>query len=295
MSLFFPQELTAVNARIREVYRPLRWRTLLPVESSPPWAKFIEDRKQRTFIGDPANLNDVHGSDHGLPEPSISVSNGTITLQSFGYAYSYSDDELMYAQKVGISLDTEKVDALTLGIETFLEKVASAGYTSNGATLLGLNTITGTTTATASNKASGGDTPWSDATAVEIVGDLHTLIDSVVVGTKERYEPDTIVLPLAQYQRANVVMSSALERTPLEIFRAQRPEVKRILYWNSVSAGTAYAWSSIDPYSPRMIIARELTPNPPIRTDFGWKVSAHCKIGGVVCRNPLGVAKMSGL
>jgi hypothetical protein len=295
MSLFFPQELTAVNARIRETYRPLRWRTILPVESAPNWAQFVEDRKQRSFIGDPANISSIHGSDHGLPEPSMSVSNGTIPLYAFGYAYSYSDDELMYAQKVGISLDTEKVDALTLGAETFLEKVASAGYTASGVTLLGLNSMTGFSTATAANKAVGSDTPWNDATAVEIVTDLHTLVDAVVINSKETQEADTIVMPLAQYQRANVVMSSALERTPLEIFRAQRPEIKRILSWNSVASGTAFAWDSRDQYGPRMMISRELTPNQPIRTDFGWKVSASMKLAGLVCRNRVAVAKMTGL
>jgi hypothetical protein len=301
MSLFFPEELNYVATRARESYRPLKWRGILPVESGvPSWAQFIEDRKTRSFVDSPAFISE-QGPSGGLPEPSISVSRTTIGLYTFGYSYRYMDQEIEFAQKTGISLDTERVSALNLGAETFLESVAATGYSVAGVTMLGLGNLPDVSTATAANKAAGSDTPWNDATSVEIVADLHTLVDAVQINSKETQQADTIVMPLAQYQRANVVMSSALERTPLEIFRAQRPEISRILVWDRLKlsgAGDtpcAMAWDSKDPYGPKMLVTRELTFNQPRRIPFGWEVESHLKLGGVVCRNRVAVAKMSGL
>jgi hypothetical protein len=298
MSLFFPQELTFVTQRAREIYRPLEWRSILPVEQAPSWAQFVEDRKQRSFVDDPALVTEL-GPTEGLPEPSLSVAKATIPLFNFGYSYRYMDDEIELAQKTGLNLDLERVDALNLGAETFLEKVLSRGHSATG--MLGLGNLPDVTTATAANKASGGDTPWNDATSIEIVTDLHILCDAVYTATKGRYKADTVVMPLAQYQRANVVMSSALERTPFEIFRSQRPEVRRIMVWDmlsnqgSGSTPCAMAWSSQDQYGPKALIAKELSFDQPRRIPFGWAVEGKMKLAGLVCRNRTGVAKMSGL
>lgn len=297
-SLFFPQELTFVTQRARERYRPLKWRAILPVESVPSWAQTIEDRRQRSFIEDPINTTD-QGPTEELPEPAMSVSNQFIKVFNFGYSYSYTDQQIEFASKVGIALEQENVDACNLGAETFLEKVASVGHTATG--MKGLGNLADVSTATAANKAVGSDTPWNDATSVEIVTDLHTLVDAVVINSKERQTADTVVMPLAQYQRANVVMSSALERTPLEIFRAQRPEVRNIFVWDALktsgasSTPCAMAWDSRDPYGPRFIMAQEFTYGQPLRLLGGWRVPGYMRIGGVVCRNPTAVVKMSGL
>lgn len=301
MSLFFPEELNYVATRARESYRPLKWRGIVPVETGvPSWAQFVEDRKTRSFVDSPAFISEA-GPSGGLPEPSISVSRTTIGLFTFGYAYRYMDQEIEFAQKTGVHLDTERVSALNLGAEQFLETVASVGYSTGGVVMLGLGNLPDVTTATAGTKTGGGTTWTGSATSVEIVADLHNLCNTVQIASKETQTADTVVLPLAQFQKANVVMSSALERTPLEIFRSQRPEVSRILVWDRLStqgAGStpcAMAWDSRDPYGPKMLLTRELTFNQPRRVPFGWEVESQIKLGGLICRNRTAVAKMSGL
>lgn len=299
-SLVFPQELTFVTGRERERYRPLFWREILSVEQAPSWARVIEDRQIRTLAEDPVLITNK-GPTEELPMPSFSVTKGTFGLFSFGLAYGVTDGDLEYAQKLGINISDENVRGCNLAFEQFFERVAVIGDAASGGTgMVGLGNLSGVTTATAANKASGGDTPWNDATAVEMVKDLHTLCDAVYVATKQLNTATIIALPIAQWLLLNETMTSALERTALEVFRSQRPGVT-IKVWDRLStqgAGAtpcAMAWDANDEYRPKMVIAREATYGQPLRGLNGWLVPGQIKLGGVVCRNTIGVAKMSGL
>jgi hypothetical protein len=296
-SLVFPQELTKVTSTSRTIYRPLFWRDILAVESVPAWVQAIEDRKIRTFVEDPINLTNK-GPSEELPLPAFSVSNQFLKLFSFGLAYGYTDEDLELASHTGIALSDENIRGCNLAFETFLEKVASVGHTPTG--MKGLGTLADVSTATAANKTAGSDTPWNDATALEIVKDLHTLVDSVYINSKQTATANRIALPIAQWNLANQTLTTALERTAMEVFRAQRPGID-IKVWDKLStmgAGDtpcAMAWDTRDEYGPKMIVAREATYGAPMRGINGWLVPGKIKIGGVVCRNPLNVSKMSGL
>lgn len=298
-SLVFPQELTYVLGKERERYRPLFWRSILDVEPAPSWARVIEDRQIRTLAEDPVLITNK-GPTEELPMPSFSVSKGTMGLFSFGLAYGVTDDDIDYAQKLGINISDENVYGCNLAFEQFLERVAVIGDAGAGGTgMLGLGNMTGVTTVTATTKAATGTT-WAVATAVEMVKDLHKLCDGVYVATKQLNQATDIALPIAQWLLLNETITSALERTALEVFKSQRPGVT-IHVWDRLSdQGTsvtpcAMAWDRNDRYRPKMVIAQEATYGQPLRGMTGYLVPGKIKVGGVVCRNTVGVAKMSGL
>jgi hypothetical protein len=296
-SLVFPQELTYVTGRERERYRPLFWRQILDVEPAPSWARAIEDRQIRTLTEDPVNITQK-GPTEELPMPSFSVSKGTFGLFSFGLAYGVTDGDLEYAQKLGINISDENVWGCNLAFEQFLERVAVIGDTSTG--MVGLGNLTGVSTAIATNKAAGSDTPWNDATALEMVKDLHILCDSVYINTKQLHTANKIALPIAQWNLLNETLTTSLERTAYEVFKAQKPNVSFHVWDRLSTQGTgvtpcAMAWDSNDRYRPKMVIAREATYGQPLRGLNGYLVPGQIKIGGVVCRNTVGVSKMSGL
>jgi hypothetical protein len=295
-SLVFPQELTFVTGRERERYRPLFWRDILDVEPAPSWARVIEDRQIRTLTEDPVNITQK-GPTEELPMPSFSVSKGTFTLFSFGLAYGVTDGDIEYAQRLGINISDENVYGCNLAFEQFLERVAVVGDTPTG--MVGLGNLSGISTATATTKAATGTT-WAVATALEMVKDLHILCDSVYVNTKQLNTATDVALPIAQWNLLNETLTTALERTALEVFKAQKPNV-RFHVWDRLSTqGTgvtpcAMAWDRNDRFRPKMVIAREATYGQPLRGLNGYLVPGQIKIGGVVCRNTVGVSKMSGL
>jgi hypothetical protein len=295
-SLVFPQELTFVTGRERERYRPLFWRNILSVESAPSWARVIEDRQIRTLTEDPINITQK-GPTEELPMPSFSVSKGTFGLFSFGLAYGVTDGDIEYAQRLGINISDENVYGCNLAFEQFLERVAAVGDTATG--MVGLGNLSGVSTVTATTKAATGTT-WAVATAVEMVKDLHLLCDSVYVNTKQLQTATDIVLPIAQWNLLNETITTALERTAFEVFKAQKPGIT-FHVWDKLStagAGStpcAMAWDRNDRYRPKMVIAREATYGQPLRGLNGYLVPGQIKLGGVVCRNVVGVSKMSGL
>lgn len=301
-SLVFPQELTYVLGKERERYRPLFWRNILSVDTAPSWARVIEDRQIRTLAEDPVLITNK-GPTEELPMPSFSVSKGTMGLFSFGLAYGVTDDDIEYARKLNINISDENIRGCNLAFEQFFERVAVIGDAGAGGTgMRGLGNMTGFTPVTATTKVSTSATPWTGAgvTAVEMVKDLHKLCDAVYTATKQLNTATDIALPIAQWLLLNETITSALERTAFEVFQSQRKGVT-IHVWDRLSdQGTgdtpcAMAWDRNDDHRPKMVIAQEATYGQPLRGLTGYIVPGKIKLGGVVCRNTVGVAKMSGL
>lgn len=299
-SLVYPQELTQLTGKYRELYRPRKWRRYIGVETVASWAHQIEDRRYTSQMAEPVNLTNKAPTQE-LPLPSIATTNQFLPIYEFGTAYAVMDRDIELAAKVGIALSDEYVQAVNLSIEMFFEKVASVGHTANGVTMKGLGNLTDIGTATASTKTGGG-LLWTSAgcTAAEIVTDLHEICNAVEIASLENDECSLILLPLAAYQKANQKRTDSLERSALSIFRQERPGVD-VQVWDKLkdqgSAGTgcAIGFSKGSPFAPKMLMQRELQFSQALRGTNGWLVPGKIALGGVRCLAPQNVIKMSGI
>lgn len=300
-SLVYPQELTQVVSKSRELYRPRKWRRYLDTEPVASWAAQIEDRRYRTFVEDPVNLTNKAPTQE-LPLPSFETSNQYLPIYEFGTAYAYTDRDIELAQHLGIPLAYENIQAANLSVEDFLERVASVGHTANGVTLKGLCNLPDIGTATASVKDGASDTKWTYAntTADKIVADLHAICNAVETNSKETDECTQILLPLAQYRRAREVRTTSLERSALDVFLQERAGVQ-VSVWDKLKdqgqsvTPCAIGYSRASAFAPRMLMQRELTFGTPLRGTNGWLVPGKLAIGGMRCLAPTHVIKMSGL
>ncbi|MES2384523.1 MAG: major capsid family protein [Pseudomonadota bacterium] len=299
-SLVYPQELTQLAGKYRELYRPRKWRRYLGVEQVSSWAQQIEDRRYTSQMAEPVNLTNKAPTQE-LPLPSISTTNQFLPIYEFGTAYAVMDRDIELAAKVGVSLSDEYVQAVNLSIEMFFEKVASVGHTANGVTMKGLGNLPDIGTATASTKTGGG-LLWTSAgcTAAEIVTDLHEICNAVELASLENDECSLILIPLAAYQKANQKRTDSLERSALSIFRQERPGVD-VQVWNKLSdqgsanTGCAIGFSKGSPFAPKMLMQRELQFQQALRGTNGWLVPGKIALGGVRCLAPQNVIKMSGI
>jgi len=299
-SLVYPQELTQLAGKHRDLYRPRKWRRYIGVESVSTWAQQIEDRRYSSQMEEPVNLTNKAPTQE-LPLPSISTTNQFLPIYEFGTAYAVMDRDVELAAHLGIALESENVTAVNLSVEMFFEKIASVGHTANGVTLKGLGNLPDIGTATASTKTGGG-LLWTSAgcTAAEIVNDLHEICNAVEIASLENDECTEILVPLAAYQKANQKRTDSLERSALSIFRAERPGVA-VNVWNALkdqgSSGTgcAIGYSSGSPFAPKMLMQRELQFGQPLRGTNGWLVPGKLATGGVRCLAPQNVIKMSGI
>lgn len=298
-SLFFPQELTQItNTKIREVYRPLKWRDNIPVESVQDWANQIEDRKIASQMEDPI-LASNKGPTLGIPVPSFSVSNQFLPIYEFLIGYGVTDRDLKLGAKVGFGLQEENVYAVTLAVENFLEKIASVGLVAPA--LKGLGNLTDFTVATATTKAATSTTTWAaSSTQPELVQDLHTICNTVETASKENQTCKLILLPLAKYQLLTLVSSATFERSALARFKAERPGVE-IRVWDKLtdqgsgSTPCAIGLDTADPFRPKMLMQSELIFGAPLRGINGYIVPGKVATGGVRCINPTAMVKMSGI
>ena len=297
-SLVYPQELTQLTGRYRELYRPRKWRRYIGVEPVASWAAQIEDRRYSSQMAEPVNLTNKAPTQE-LPLPSFSTTNQFLPIYEFGTAYAVMDRDIELAQHLGIQLSTEYIDAVNESIEFFLEKVASVGHTTNGVTLKGLGNLPDIGTATAVTKAATGTT-WAVATVPELLKDLHGICNAVEIASLENDEATRILVPLAQWQILNQTRSDSLERSALTIFRAERPGVE-VSVWNALSnqgaGGTpcAIGYNAGSRFAPKMLMQRELTFGTALRGTNGWLVPGKLATGGVRCLAPQNVIKMSGL
>jgi hypothetical protein len=301
-SLVYPQELTQLTGKYRELYRPRKWRRFLNVEPVATWAPQIEDRRYSNQMAEPVNLTNKAPTQE-LPLPSISTTNQFLPIYEFGVAYAVMDRDVELAAHLGISLTSENVSAVNESVEMFFEKIASVGHTANGVTLKGLCNLPDIGTSTASTKTGGG-TSWLSAgcTAAEIVTDLHTICNDIVIASLENVEDNeiTILLPLAQHQKATQKRTDSLERSALSIFLQERPGVT-VAVWNKLSdQGTsstacAIGYAKAHPFAPKMLMQRELQFMQPLRGTQGWLVPGKLATGGVRSLAPQFVTKMSGI
>lgn len=299
-SLFYPQELTQLMGKSRDIYRPRKWRRYLGVESVATFAQQIEDRRYSSAMAEPVNLTNKAPTQE-LPLPSISTTNQFLPIYEFGTAYAVMDRDIELAQHVGIALVDENLQAVNLSIEMFFEKVASVGHTANGVTMKGLGNLPDIGSATAVTKTGGG-LLWTSAgcTAAEIVTDLHEICNAVEIASLENDECNLILLPLAAYQKANQKRTDSLERSALSIFKQERPGVD-VQVWDKLKdqgatgTGCAIGYHKSSAFEPKMLMQRELQFGTPLRGTNGWLVPGKIALGGVRCLAPQNVIKMSGI
>jgi len=158
-------------------------------------------------------------------------------------------------------------------------------------------------TVTAITKAATG-TDWiNNATADEILEDMHALAQAVQTNTNETRVADTMLLPLAEYQyivRTRVTDSGGTE-TILPIFLRQNDTVSRVLPWDrlvDIGAGTtnrACAFDSRSPEVVRALVSKDMLSDAPLRVSRGWTVDQTLITGGVQILDANGLAYMDAI
>lgn len=293
-----PHQLTEVQGNFREEYRPLSWRDFLRVDRSPqPWAKTVQLNKLVGYAPRPIPANEL--GPNNFPQAQISTSAVSFDLYELINGYGYQDGELIYAQHVGIALDSERALAIGRANEEMFEDLAASGVTGiNAKGLLNQSTGAGAATlVTELPKAAGsGNQGWFDlssglatATALEMALDLVHLCNQHRQSNLTKSNVTDIIMAEALYDVASrTTQGTDNTRTALEIFQGMRPGVSVKPWYKADSAGASSRHRIVgidrnDPNGPRMVTPREPTQGTPWRTVTGWLVPVFMKTAGVQC------------
>ena len=232
-SAFFKRQLEYVKAQTYDVkWAPNKALALFPVDSSAGPAATQVTWRQFTRVGMAKMVSD-YGTD--FPRVDIYGTEQSITPQNIGASYGYNIQEIRRAQMAGVPLETRRADAARRAIEDKINSIAFSGDSASN--LTGFLGCSGATEFTLTS-GTGGNT-WALKTADEILADMNGLVYAVVEATNGVETPDTMLLPLAQY---NLIGTKRLgtysDTTVMDYFLKTNPYIKRIEWLNELKTGS---------------------------------------------------------
>lgn len=289
-------DLEYIAGQSRELFRPKKFRRICRIDSSvPEWAEKVTEVKIKAY-------GDVRPTINGVSDaprmPSIDRDSNSITVFEFEAAYDVRYDDLVKDNVIGLSTPVEKSKANLEVWEQILENIAAVGNTG----LAGYPTIPGL-----ANNASISPTAASlnfddDADPDTVLSDLQAFLDTLVIESKEIFEPNTLVLPVTSYRYiARAKLGDGTSDTILQALLKTVPELQRVIPWyklETAGAGSvkrAICFDAVHAEGPRLIISKEMTENPPVQTRAGYEVGQYAKTAGVLIKSTKSARYLDGL
>lgn len=298
------RDLNYVLEYVREHYRPLKYATVLQTEPIPDWAERWEISKV-TGTGSVQLASQVGRQDIVTADFSRDTATGRVFEIVNGY--KYWNRELIRAAVTGINPQTERAMAQAQAAEEFLDALTSMGlvgsqYGSGGARDMGLgltglgndaNVITDGILLGASK--AGGDSAWQDATAADfalVLDDLHNLLSTVYVRSKEKHNADTIVMPQDEVNalirlRPAGYAANALN-TFMEEWRMRLGRPGRVITWDTfknvgtvASGPRVIALNASDKNVAARVTGKEYGVDQVREVTRGFEANASLVTGGV--------------
>lgn len=298
------------------VFPPLEAEKYVPSdETFPEGAKSFTYRQwTRTGI---AKLITERGND--MPTVKLFCKEFTRQFYRIGAAYEYTLDDLLAAQDQGklgggapINIESEHAVAAREAVDRGIDAVAAIG-SATSATIPGLSVTIGTdvgllgilnqpyaTIYTIATSTTSGSTLWSTKTPDEKIADLTGIYASMVTSTYKTFKPDTILLPIEQFENANGQrMGDGSDETVISFFRKIKPQVTLDSWQFCEGAGVGgtdrmVAFINNKRYV-RQVISQRFRQQPPEWRNLTFWTLCTAKLAGVVAQYPLSISYGDGL
>lgn len=191
---FFESELKYVQARVFEIpHKQLKALQILTVNNDAPSGS--ESIAWRYYDGvGVAKIVSDYAND--FPRVDVYGIEKSAKVRGIGDSYGYSIKEIRRAQMTGARLEQRRAAFARRSIEEKLDSIAWKGDKEYG--IQGIINYPGLTEYTVTNGVSGFKT-FAKKTPAEIVATIAGAITAVNELTNNRENPDTLLLPVAQY------------------------------------------------------------------------------------------------
>ncbi len=295
-SAFLSRQLEHIRAQTYDIkYVQLKGRAFCPVDNSvSPGAETVTYRQYdaRGLAKIIANYAD------DLPRADVVAAEFTSKIRGIGSSYGYSLQEVRAARFAGVPLEQRKANAARKAIEEKLDKVAQTGDSAHG--LLGILNQPNATVYSIPNGAAGTAT-WSTKTPDEVVKDMHGIVNNQISVTKEVEAPDTMILPIEQYQLVSSIrMGDGSDKTILDFFLETSPYIKEVSPWYACDGAGAGATDRMvvyrkDPDAIVLVIPQEFEQLTPEQRGLQTITACHMRTGGVIMYYPLSMSYGDGI
>jgi len=285
--LFLERQLEFIRPQVFEVeYADIKYPTILPVTSEAgPGAQTFTYRIMDA-TGDFKLISDAADD---LPRADVSQTEKSINIRSFGGSFGYTVQELRAAQMASIALEQRRASAVRRAYEEKVESVAMFGE--SAVSLAGFFNNS-TVDVVSANK-------WfstSGVTAQEMLEILNYGVSAIINGSNMKEQPDTILLPYADYNIISTTRNSdSSDVTVLEYFLRTNPYIRNVEPINQLDAAKSSLSKNRmvvykrDPQKVQLHIPQPLELFPPQQRGLEFIVPAHARVGGVALYYPKSV------
>lgn len=296
-SKYFAQELNHVMTKVYDLRFPaFKGRTLVPVNSEAgPGVEFITWKEYTPF----GMAEVIANYANGLPRVQVKGDEQSAKVRTIGVAFGYSLEDVKKAQRAGRPLASAEASAARRAVEQKIDAVIFAGDAAHG--LKGIANQANVSAGTVPNGA-GGTATWATKTPMEILEDLHAAANGIVLATLEAEAPNTMAMPLAQYQLITTTrMSVDNPQTIAQAFLTSSPYITRLVPAAKLAAAGAGGTDRMVTYDAssdvlEMHIPEEFTQhNPHALSSLAWEIACTATLGGVTVYRPMAMAYHDGI
>jgi hypothetical protein len=295
-SAFFTRELESIKSRSYDTkYKNLKATSIIPVSTEADAGAQSITYRRYTSLGLAKILANYADN---APRADIFGEEFTSKVYRIGSSYGYDRDEIRASIKTGKSLDQRRANSAKRASD---EKINSIALTGDAAyNMKGLINYPGITDYTVQTGAASAKT-WTSKTADEIIADITGMINAVVELTNGVEIPDTLLLPIAQY---NIIATKRMvdgdSKTILQFLLETSPYIKKVdwlseLNGAGVSATDRMMVGSFDPMHITLEIPLPFEQLPPEQRGYGFEILTETKCGGVIIYYPLAFAFGDGI
>lgn len=296
-SAFFKRELEAVKASTYDVkFKQNKAFSLFPVSSEAPAGATEITWRQFTRVGVAKMV-----ADYATDFPRVDVYGAEYSVKpvGIGASYGYSIEEIRRAQMAGLPLETRRAEAARKAIEDKINSIAFSGDTYSN--LAGFIGYSGNTEYTVASGGTGNTKTWSTKTADQILDDMNGLVSAIVAATNGIEQPDTMLMPIAQYNLiATKPRSSYSDVTVMEYFLRTNPYIKRIEWVTELDAAGS---GSTDRFYVYVNDPMHLTLEIPLmfeqfdadKEGMTYKIPVYAKCAGMIEYFPAAVGYADGI
>lgn len=294
-TMFFQRELEQVKAKSYDVLKvPLKAFELIPVDSTTaPGARTVTyEQYDSTGI---AKIISNYADD--LPTADVKGKEFHSTIKAIGNSYVYSKDDIRAAQFAGKPLNQRKANAAVEAHRQLMNKLAFFGDAEYG--IQGL--LTNANIPNAPVVAGAATTlTWATKTPDEILKDLNSAVSDMLDLTKGVEVPNTIVMPIAQYNHiATTARSANSDTTILQFFKGNNPGVE--VMWatelkGAFAGGTdGFIVYNRNPDKLFLEVPLMTEMSPAQEKGLAYSVSVESKFGGCIVPYPLSLSFRRGI
>lgn len=296
-SAFFTRELEHIKARTYDVkYKALKAFGLFPISSEA--GNGITEITYQSFRG--VGFAKII-ADYAKDFPRVDVYGSEVSrkVKGIGDSYAYSIKEIRQSQRTGKRLDQRRASMARRASDQVVNDIAFNGLSDHN--IPGFINYPGIVEYTVPADGTGSSKLWSTKSPDQIIRDVSEFLVSIVDLTNGIEQPDTLLLPIDQYNRiATTRVTDGDSNTIMKFILETSPYLKSIEWVTEMKAAGASGTDRMMCYPKDEEHLTLEIPQPfeqfdSEKTGMEFKIPCHQECAGVIIYYPLSVGFADGI